>query len=72
MDELWVFTTVEVDSPLVQVDVFNPKGVFIRAFSADASLRYARISRDTMWRLDETSDGFPKLVRSKFHIKDGQ
>jgi len=67
-DQLWVFTTVEVDSPMVQVDVFNAEGIYQSSFSADASLRHARISGDVLWRLDETSDGFPVLIQSRYEV----
>jgi len=33
--EMWAFSEAYVDSPLVQVDVFNTEGVYIRAFLAD-------------------------------------
>ncbi|MFC1529124.1 hypothetical protein ACFL6R_00225 [Gemmatimonadota bacterium] len=67
-DELWVFTTNSVDTLNVQVDVFDSAGVYLRAFAADPELRHALISETDIWRLDETPDGFPQLIRSLYHI----
>jgi len=68
-DELWVFTSISVDSQNVQVDVFNSAGVYLKAFVADLELRDALISETDIWRLDETPDGFPLLIRSRYHIE---
>ncbi|MFC1529918.1 hypothetical protein ACFL6R_04280 [Gemmatimonadota bacterium] len=69
-NEMWVFQTAWVDSPLVQVDVFNEDGVFKRAFLADRRLRGMPIGAEHLWRSDEAEDGSPLLIRSRYWFED--
>ncbi len=65
-DELWIFTSTYIDTPLVQIDVFNPDGEYLRALKADESLRWAQFQGDTVWQLLENEDGIPQFVRSRY------
>ncbi len=68
--EMWVFQSAYVDSPLVQVDVFDRNGVFVRAFLADRSLNGMPIGRDHLWRGDIAEDGSPLLIYSRYWFED--
>ncbi len=69
-DEMWVFQSAWIDSPLVQVDVFSEDGVFERSFLADRSLRGMPIGADHLWRSDEAEDGSPLLIRSRYWFEE--
>ena len=68
-NELWVFTSTYVDSPFVQVDVFDMDGIYIRAFKADESLRWGCFQDDTVWQLKENEEGVPQLIRSRYWVE---
>ncbi len=67
-DEMWVFTSAYVDSPLVQVDVFSPDGEYLRAFLADRRLREMPIGSGYLYRSDFAEDGSPLLIRSRYSL----
>ncbi|MFC1545344.1 hypothetical protein ACFL44_01490 [Gemmatimonadota bacterium] len=69
-DEMWVFQSAWVDSPLVQVDVFNAEGIFERAFLADRRLRGMPIGENHLWRSGEAEDGSPLLIRSRYWFEE--
>jgi hypothetical protein len=69
-DEMWVFQSAWIDSPLVQVDVFSDEGVFERSFLADRRLRGMPIGRDHLWRSGEAEDGSPLLIRSRYWFEE--
>ncbi len=68
-NELWAFTQAYIDSPLVEVDVFDEEGVFIRAFLADKALMRFPIRGDLILRPMEAEDGSPLLVLSRWWIE---
>ncbi|GAF72172.1 unnamed protein product, partial [marine sediment metagenome] len=68
--EMWVFQSAYIDSPLVQVDVFDSDGVFVRAFLADRSLQGMPIGRDHLWSSDTAADGSPLLIYSRYWFED--
>ena len=68
--EMWVFQSAWIDSPLVQVDVFDGDGVFQRAFLADRRLRGMPIGRDHLWRSDVAEDGSPLLIYSRYWFEE--
>ncbi|MFC1629540.1 hypothetical protein ACFL3H_10585 [Gemmatimonadota bacterium] len=68
--EMWVFQSAWVDSPLVQVDVFDEEGIFQRAFLADRSLRGMPIGLDHLWRSDVAEDGSPLLIYSRYWFEE--
>ena len=67
-NELWVFTSTYVDSPVVQVDVFDAAGVYQRAFAAELALSWANYQESTVWQLKENDEGIPQLVRSRYWL----
>jgi len=67
-NELWVFTSTFIDSPIVQVDVFDAAGVYQRAFAAELALSWAEYQGSTVWQLKENDEGIPLLVRSRYWI----
>lgn len=68
-DELWVFTSTYIDSPIVQVDVFDSKGVYQRAFKANETLRNGQFHDGTVWLLSENEEGVPQLNRSRYTFR---
>ena len=68
-DELWVFTSTYIDSPYVQVDVFDSKGVYLRAFRANEKLRYGQFQDGMVWLLSENEEGVPQLNRFKYSLE---
>jgi hypothetical protein len=71
-DEMWVFTSAYVDSPLVEVDVFNLEGEFRRAFLADRGLRRYPIEKSFLFRTELAEDGSPLLIRSRYWFEEKQ
>lgn len=67
-DEMWVFTSAYIDSPLVQVDVFDDEGIYRRTFLADRRLRNVPIGPGFLYRTDVAEDGSPLLVHSGYRI----
>jgi len=67
--EMWVFTSAYIDSPMVQVDVFNPSGEYVRAFLADGRLKNMPIGADFLYKTDTIESGSPILVRCSYHIE---
>ncbi len=68
--ELWVFTSTYTDSTIVQVDVFNPDGVYTRSFLADEAWSRARFTPDGYaWRLAEDEDGVPRLTHYRYRFE---
>ncbi len=68
-DELWVFTSTYIDSPDVQVDVFDSKGVYQRAFRANEALRYGQFQDGMVWLLSENEAGVPQLNRFRYLLE---
>ncbi len=66
--EMWVFTRAWVDSPMVQVDVFDREGTYVQAFLADIALGGLPFAPDHVYRSDTAEDGAPLLVRSRYRI----
>ena len=71
-NEMWVFTSTWVDSPLVQIDVFTAEGKYVRAFLADRSLSGAWIGGGIIVRGATAVDGSPLLVKSKYSFDRGR
>ncbi|MFC1529128.1 hypothetical protein ACFL6R_00245 [Gemmatimonadota bacterium] len=69
-NELWAFTSAYVDSPFVEVDVFDENGTFTRAFLAPKHLRTYPIMGDLILRPDEAEDGSPLLILSRWWIEE--
>ncbi len=67
--EMWVFMEAWVDSPYVQVDVFDEEGIYQRAFLADAALAGIPFADDHVYRFDTAESGAPLIIRSKYSIK---
>ena len=61
-----MFTSTYIDSPIVQVDVFDSKGVYQRAFGANETLRYGQFQDDMVWLLNENEEGIPQLNRFRY------
>ncbi|MFC1543724.1 hypothetical protein ACFL4Y_00520 [Gemmatimonadota bacterium] len=69
--ELWVFTSIQTDTASVQVDVFDPRGKYVRAFSAPVDLARARagVAAGHIWWLRTEQDDIPALVRYSYRFE---
>lgn len=68
-EKMWVFTEAYIDSPLVQVDVFDNQGTYVSAFIADVKLERAIIENGYLWLATETEEGVPQLVKYRYRIE---
>ncbi|MFC1529141.1 hypothetical protein ACFL6R_00310 [Gemmatimonadota bacterium] len=70
--ELWVFTSLEVDSSRVQVDVFSAEGEYMRSFSVEDRLKRARFTLGHAWLLTSDEEDIPVLIRYRYQIESHQ
>lgn len=68
--ELWVFTSVPVDSTHVQVDVFTADGVYVRAFAAEERLGGAHFKQGHVWILTSDEEEAPVLIRYRYEVEN--
>jgi len=66
--ELWVFTSLEVDSSRVLIDVFTVEGEYVRSFAAEDRLRRARFMLGHAWLLTDDEEDIPVLIRYRYRI----
>ena len=70
--ELWVFTSIPVDTTHVQVDVFTPDGKYVRAFAAEERLGRAHFKQGHVWILTTDEEEAPVLIRYRYQVDDGR